>query len=130
MNHEVLSADIEAVGRVAIDSAMKVHMALGPGLLESTYEHCLVYELQRRKIDFKRQLVLPVAYGELKLDAGYRIDLMLADAIIIEIKSVDTLLPIHRAQLLTYMRLSGCRLGFLMNFNVALLRDGLKRLIL
>jgi GxxExxY protein len=125
-----ISPSIEDIGREAIDAGIKVHMALGPGLLESTYEHCLAYELQKRKIGFKRQHALPITYGELKLDAGYRIDLMLADAIVIEIKSVEALLPIHRAQLLTYMRLSGCRLGFLMNFNVALFKNGLKRLIL
>lgn len=122
--------DIEAVARVAVDAGFKVHNTLGPGLLESAYEHCLVYELEQRGIEVRSQIALPIVYEGVKLDAGYRIDLLLTRAIVIEIKPVDALAPIHQAQLLTYMKLSGYRLGFLMNFNVALFKQGLKGMVL
>jgi GxxExxY protein len=99
-------------------------------LLESAYESCLAFELKRRAIDVRRQVALPITYEGMSLEAGYRIDLLLAGAVIIEIKSVETFAPIHQAQLLTYLRLSGCRLGYLMNFNVPLFKDGVKRMAL
>ena len=129
MDHPRIPADIEAVARSAVDAGMKVHATLGPGLLESTYEYCLAYELQERGIEIRRQVALPIVYEGVKLDAGYRIDLLLAGAIVIEVKSVEALAPIHQAQLLTYLKLSGCRLGFLMNFNVPPFKQGLKRMV-
>ena len=120
----------ERVGRAVVDSAFRVHAELGPGLLESAYEHCLAYELSARQVPFRRQVAMPVRYADSMIDAGYRIDLLVAGMVIVEIKAVDLLLPIHQAQLLTYLRLSGCRLGFLMNFNVKLFRDGARRVVL
>jgi GxxExxY protein len=130
MQHAAIPAETEAVGRLAIDAGPRVHSVLGAGLLESTYEHCLAFELTRRGVDFGRQLALPITYEGVVLDAGYRVDLMLEAAVIIEVKSVDSIAPIHRAQLVTYLKLSNCRLGFLMNFNVRLFKDGLKRMVI
>ena len=129
MEHQRISADMEAVARSAVDAGFKVHATLGPGLLESAYEYCLAYELEQRGVGVRRQVALPIVYETVKLDAGYRIDLLLAGAIVIEVKSVEALAPIHQAQLLTYLKLSGCRLGFLMNFNVPLFKQGLKRMV-
>ena len=123
-------ARAETAARVAVDAGLKVHRALGPGLLESAYEHCLEYELKKRNIAVERQVALPIVYGELTLDASYRLDLVIDHVVIIEIKSVDVLAPIHHAQLLTYLKLSGLRLGLLMNFNVILFKQGLKRIAL
>ena len=111
-------------------TAIEVHRELGPGLLESAYEECLCYELNARGIQFQRQLELPVNYKGLRLDCGYRIDILVENKIILELKSVEALLPIHDAQLMTYLKLSGCKLGLLMNFNVALVKDGIKRFVL
>jgi GxxExxY protein len=126
--HEPIPARAEMSARVAVDAAMHVHTALGPGLLESAYEHCLAYEIAQRGYAIQRQVALPIVYG--KLDAGYRLDLVADGVVIIEIKSVDALAPIHDAQVLTYLKLSGLRIGLLMNFNVALLKQGLKRFVL
>lgn len=103
---------------------------LGPGLLESTYEHCLAYELQARRLKVGRQVPLPIIYEGLRLDAGYRLDLLIEDSIILEIKSVEALTRLHEAQILTYLKLSKHRLGFLMNFNVPLFKHGVRRLAL
>ena len=113
-----------------IESAIEVHKYLGPGLLESAYEQCLAYELTQRKIQFKLQQPLPVLYKAINLDCGYRIDVLVEDKLIIELKSVETLLPIHEAQLLTYMKLTKIKIGLLINFNVRRLKDGLKRFVL
>jgi GxxExxY protein len=113
-----------------IGCAYKVHSTLGPGLLESTYEVCLEHELLKSRYTVARQVALPVVYDDIKLDAGYRIDLLINNSVIIEIKSVETLAPIHSAQLLTYLKLSGKNLGLLINFNETNLQDGIKRLIL
>jgi GxxExxY protein len=118
----------EAAARVAVDGALQVHKTLGPGLLESAYEHCLAYEIARRGLSVQRQVALPLVYEGEKLDAGYRLDLVI-DGVIIEVKAIDALAPIHDAQVLTYLRLSGLRIGLLMNFNVALLKQGLKRFV-
>lgn len=107
-----------------------MHAALGAGLLESAYEHCMAYELQGRGIEVRRQVVLPITYKGIKLDGGYRIDLLVAQSIVIEVKSVDAIVPIHKAQLLTYLKLSECRLGYIMNFNVPLFKQGVKRMVL
>lgn len=113
-----------------IGAAIEVHRNLGPGLLESAYEECLCYELTMSHIPFLRQQRLPVNYKEVKLDCGYVMDVVIPERLIIELKTVEKLAPIHEAQLLTYLKLSGIRLGLLLNFNVPLLKDGIKRLIL
>ena len=108
---------------------MAVHRELGPGLLESTYEVCLAYELAKRGLAVERQKELPVKYRGVKLDCGYRIDLLVEDKVIVELKAVERLEPIHIAQVLSYLKLSGCNVGLLINFNVKLLKDGIRRLI-
>jgi GxxExxY protein len=118
------------VSKLVIGRAIEVHQQLGPGLLESAYEECLCFELEQAGIAFARQVPLPILYKNVRLDCGYRIDIVVAGEVIIEIKSVERLLPVHEAQLLTYLRLSGCRIGLLMNFNSLLLKDGLRRLVL
>jgi GxxExxY protein len=110
--------------------ALEVHRHLGPGLLESTYEQCLAHELKNAGIPFKLQHPLPVEYKGIKLDCGYRVDLFIDNEIIVELKSVDKVLPIHQAQLLTYMKLSGISIGLLMNFNVKYIKHGIKRMVL
>jgi GxxExxY protein len=107
-----------------------VHRQLGPGLLESTYEQCLAYELSQLKISFKLQVELPVEYKQIKLDCGYRIDLFVDGRIVVELKSVEQLLPIHAAQVLTHMKLSGVSVGLLINFNVTVLRRGVRRFVI
>ena len=113
-----------------IGAAIDVHKALGPGLLESTYEECLSHEFDLRQMNHKRQQALPVEYKGVKLDCGYRIDMLVEDLVIIELKAVDSLQPIHEAQLLTYLKLSGIKVGLLINFNVQVLKEGIRRLIL
>ena len=111
-------------------AAYEVHSSLGPGLLESAYEACLAHELTTRGIAFRRQLELPIRFKDEQIDAGYRLDLLVEDLVIVELKAVDKLLPIHEAQLLTYLKLSGRRVGLLLNFNAIQLRDGIKRRVL
>lgn len=113
-----------------LQCAYKVHTKLGPGLLESAYEECLYYELEKSGLSVIKQKPMPLVYEEKKLDIGYRIDLFIEDKIILEVKSVDALNPVHIAQLMTYMKLSKCKIGFLINFNVVSLKDGIKRVIL
>lgn len=119
-----------AVSRLVLDAAMKVHTALGPGLLESTYEACLAQELKKAELSIQTQVPLPVVYDGLKLEIGYRIDLLVEDLVVVEVKSVDGLAPIHQAQVLTYLRLSGKSLGLLINFNVVHLKDGIRRFVM
>jgi GxxExxY protein len=121
--------EIELVATQLVDSMLAVHRELGPGLLESTYQACLAYELRERGIEVRCEVELPVKYKGLDIEAGYRIDMLVSDCIVIENKSVQALVPIHEAQLLTYMKLSGCRLGFLVNWNVPLIKDGIKRIV-
>lgn len=113
-----------------IGFAIEVHRHLGPGLLESAYEECLCHELRQNDFAFRRQVPLPVIYKSVRLDCGYRIDLVVEDQLILELKAIERLLPIHEAQVITYMRLSGMRTGLLLNFNTAVLRDGIRRLML
>jgi GxxExxY protein len=120
--------DIEAAGKEIVDAALKVHRALGPGLLESAYQVCLAYELRERGLKVECEVMQPVFYEAIRIDAGYRLDMRVDDRIIIENKAVDKLLPIHQAQLLTYMRLSGCTLGYLINWKTELIRNGIKRM--
>jgi GxxExxY protein len=112
-----------------VDSAIKIHSALGPGLLESAYEACLMYELKKRGLITRNQVPLPVHYEEVVVEVGYRIDLLVAESVIVELKSVDQIAPIHKAQLLSYLKLSGKKVGLLINFNVKLLKDGITRLV-
>ena len=113
-----------------IGLAIEVHRALGPGLLESAYQECFCYELKAKGIAFGRQVALPVVYKSVKLDCGYRMDLVVDDRLVVELKTVERILPIHEAQLLTYLRLSGIRTGLLLNFNTAVLKNGIKRMVL
>jgi GxxExxY protein len=112
-----------------IGCAMKVHSALGPGLLESAYEECLFYELEKSGLSVKKQVPMPLIYQSVKMDVGYRIDLLVENKVVLEIKAVEAVNEVHVAQVLTYLKLTGCRVGLLMNFNVAHFRDGIKRLI-
>jgi GxxExxY protein len=118
------------IGTLILDAAFEVHKNLGPGLLESTYKACLAYEILGKGVVVETQLPLPVIYKEVKLDCGYRIDLRVERKVIVEIKSVEALNDVHPAQVLTYMKLSGIKLGYLINFNVKLLKNGIKRIVL
>jgi len=118
-----------AVTDIVIGAAIAVHRELGPGLLESTYEACLVYELAEREVAVERQKSLPVNYRGVRIDCGYRIDLLVANEVVVELKAVERVMPIHEAQLLTYLRLSGFHVGLLLNFNVLLMRDGIRRMV-
>ncbi|NBC05079.1 MAG: GxxExxY protein [Bacteroidetes bacterium] len=117
------------ISKFVVDSALKVHRNLGPGLLESTYQACLHYELKKKDIFVESEVGLPVIYEEVKLECGYRIDLWLERKVIIEIKSVEELNNVHMAQILTYLKLSENRLGFLINFNVSLIKNGIRRVV-
>jgi GxxExxY protein len=128
-NSSPLPSELEELSKVLVDSAFKVHQALGPGLLESVYEACLCVELNDRGIAFEAQSPVDIIYNGKRVDAGLRIDLLVERSIILELKAVDKLMPIHQAQLLTYLKLTNLRLGLLINFNVALFKEGVKRMI-
>ena len=137
MNHqdtkaprEPIQPATERVAREVIDAAFRVHSALGPGLLEGVYETCLVHELTQRGLRVMRQVAVPIVYDTLRLEAGLRLDLVVDDCVVVELKAVEALLPVNQAQLLSYLRLTGHRLGLLLNFNVPLIRDGIKRMVL
>ncbi|PJJ10504.1 GxxExxY protein [Flavobacterium sp. 1] len=117
------------LSKIVFDCALKVHQTLGPGLLESAYEECLFYELKKTGLDIQKQRPLPLIYEEVKLDVGYRLDIIIENKLILEIKSVDALNDIHFAQLLTYLKLTNCKLGLLINFNVVLIKNGIKRVV-
>lgn len=117
------------IAKIVFDCALHVHKNLGPGLLESAYEECLVYTLMKRGLSVEKQKALPLIFEEVKLDAGYRVDILVEKKFIVEIKSVQELDDIHLAQIITYLKLSGCKLGALINFNTVLLKDGFKRVI-
>lgn len=127
---DAIPTSTEQIASAIVDSAVTVHKALGPGLLESVYEICLGYELLKRGIPFRRQLDLPVLYDGVQLPTGFRIDMMVNECVVIELKSVEAILPVHEAQLLTYLKLTDKRLGFLLNFNVPLMKNGIKRIVL
>lgn len=112
-----------------IEHAIKVHRALGPGMLEGAYEICLIHELAQNGYKVHSQVTLPIVYDGVRLDAGYRIDLLVEDCVIVELKAIEKLMPVHEAQLLSYLRMSDLRLGLLINFNVKLLRDGVRRVV-
>ena len=117
------------LSKIVFDSGLKVHRALGPGLLESAYEECLFYELLKSGVFVEKQKALPLIYEEVKMEIGYRTDLIIENKLIVEVKSVEALNDIHLAQVLTYLKLSKCKLGLLINFNVLLFKDGIKRVI-
>ncbi len=124
-----LPDDIERLATIVVDAGFKVHKTLGAGLLESAYEHCLAHELTKRGLAVKRQVAQPIIYDDMKLDVGYRMDMTVNGLIVVEVKSVEATTPTHVAQLLTYLRLSGCRLGFLMNFSTPMFKSGIRRLV-
>lgn len=117
------------LSKIVFNCALKVHQNLGPGLLESAYEECLFYELMKTGLHIQKQKALPLVYEEVKLDVGYRIDIIIENKLILEIKSVESLNDIHFAQLLTYLKLTNCKLGMLINFNVLLIKNGIKRVV-
>ena len=121
--------EINQVSGAVVDAAMKVHSALGPGLLESAYKTCLIYELRKRGLNVVTEIGLPAVYDDVRMDVGYRLDLLVEDAVIVEVKAVDGLAPIHEAQLLCYLRMSGKRVGLLINFNVLHLKEGIRRMV-
>jgi GxxExxY protein len=127
---EPIPHSLERIATETIDAVYKVHKTLGPGLLESVYEKCLAYELSNRGLSIQTQVPFPVAYKEIKLDAGLRLDMLVENQIILELKSVETMHPVFETQLLTYLNLTGRRLGFLINFNVPLIENGIKRVVL
>ncbi len=117
------------ISQIVLNSAFKIHKTLGPGLLENAYEECLAYELNKRGLIVEKQKPLPLVYESVKLDVGFRVDLFVENQVIVEIKSVEALTDVHLAQILTYLRLANCKLGLLINFNVTLLKNGIKRVV-
>lgn len=130
LRYDPLPKGIEQVAREIVDAAYAVHVDLGPGLLESVYERCLCHELGHRNLNFERQVELPVMYRDIEIDRGLRLDLLVEDLVICELKAVESLPPIAMAQMLTYLKLADKRLGFLINFNVRRIKDGIQRVIL
>src|SRR4051812_25107751 len=127
---ETTSPEIERVARQIVDAAFKIHSKVGPGLLESAYQTLMIYELTKRGLTVEKEVPVPVVYDEVRLDAGYRLDLLVNGCVIVEIKAVEQLHPVHEAQVLTYLKLLNKRLGILINFNVKLIKDGIKRIVL
>ncbi|MCJ7616403.1 MAG: GxxExxY protein [Desulfobacterales bacterium] len=117
------------IGKIVVDSSVRVHKTLGPGLLESAYEACLAFDLRKQGLKIQVQVGLPLEYEEVRLDVGYRIDILAENKVILELKAVEKILPIHKAQLLSYLKLSNCKLGFLLNFNVYRMKDGIHRMV-
>jgi len=124
-----ISANEERIGKIVLDASFKVHSALGPGLLESVYEACLAYEIRQSGLLVETQVAIPVVYEDVRVDAGLRLDILVEKCVIVEIKAVEKTTPLHEAQLLTYLKIGRFRLGFLINFNVLHLKDGIKRLV-
>ncbi len=124
-----MKAKIESLATQIVDSCFHVHKELGPGLLESTYQHCLAFELRERGIKVECEKSIPVIYKDTKLDCGYRLDILVENKIILELKAVEEIHPIHKAQLITYLKLADIRLGFLINFNVPLIKNGINRFV-
>ncbi|MBI2295280.1 MAG: GxxExxY protein [Betaproteobacteria bacterium] len=128
MNHRDTEAQRDPLTEKIVGAAIEVHRALGPGLLESAYEECLCFELSQLGLRYRRQVDLPITYKSVKLDCGFRIDIVVEEQVVLELKTVEKLLPVHEAQLLTYLRLSGMRTGLLLNFNVSVLKHGIRRM--
>jgi GxxExxY protein len=129
-NFKPIPLEVEAVGKKILDAAYTVHSALGPGLLESVYEACTAYEARNRGVDVETQVAIPVKYQTIFIETGLRLDLWAEKSVIVEFKSVEIMHPLYEAQLLTYLKITGCRLGYLINFNVKHLKDGIKRMVL
>jgi GxxExxY protein len=129
-HYEEVGPELDAIASKVVDAAYKVHFNLGPGLLESAYEACLAYEIAKRGLKVKQQVEVPLVYGDVRINAGFRLDILVEDCLIVEVKAVERLLPVHRAQMITYLKLTGHKLGFLVNFNVSLLKKGLERIVL
>lgn len=129
MNYSTNTKNENELSKIVFDAALNVHRNLGPGLLESSYKECLFYELTKAGVRAEKEKALPLVYEEIKLEVGYRIDLLVENKLIIETKAVDALNDVHLAQVLTYLKLSNCKLGLLINFNVSLLKNGIKRVI-
>ncbi len=127
--YQALPDEVEAIGKKVLDAAFQVHTALGPGLLESVYEACLAHELKQSGLNVQTQVVLPVTYKELRIEAGFRLDFLIEQMVIVEIKAIETIIPLHQAQLLTYLKLAGLHLEYLINFNVPHLKNGIKRMV-
>jgi len=125
-----IPSEVEKVGKTVLDSAFKVHTNLGPGLLESAYEACHAYEIRQTGLFVQTQVALPILYNDVKIDVGYRVDILVENCVIVELKVVEKMNPLYEAQLLTYMKLTGIRLGYLINFNVIRLKYGIKRMVL
>ncbi len=119
----------EEIGHTIIGAAIPVHSVVGPGLRENAYETCLIYELEKQRLPARRQVLIPIRYEDLTIDNGYRIDLLVGDRVVVELKAVEAILPVHRGQLLSYLKLGGFKLGYLLNFNVAHIRDGIVRMV-
>ncbi len=128
IHHRDTETQRDPLTDAVIGAAIEVHRALGAGLLESAYEACLCYELECLKLDFKRQIELPIQYKSIRLDCAYRMDVVVENQLVLELKTVEKILPIHEAQLLTYLKLGGFRTGLIINFNISALKDGLKRM--
>jgi GxxExxY protein len=126
---KLLAMEIELIAKNIVNSAIKVHKTLGPGLLESVYQKCLTFELENAGLNVKCETPVPVIYGDVKIDMGFRADMIVENSVIIENKTVDEIAPIHEAQLLTYLKITDMRLGFLLNWNVTLMKDGIKRMV-
>jgi GxxExxY protein len=122
--------DINKITEIIIGASIDVHRALGPGLLESTYEECLCYELEQRNVKFERQYNLPIVYKDVRIDCGYRIDLLIEEQVVVELKAIERLLPLHDAQLLSYLKSGDWKVGLLINFNVPVLKHGIRRKII
>jgi GxxExxY protein len=121
--------EFDLISKKIIGCAIDVHRLLGPGLLESAYEECLMYELSKKRLQVERQKPIPIIYKEIKLDCGYRLDLLVENSVVIELKSIDSFSPVHEAQILTYMKFSKMRIGLLINFNVTVLKNGIRRYV-
>jgi GxxExxY protein len=137
MNHEGTKTqrehipdEVENVARTVVDSAFRVHSQLGPGLLESIYEECVAHELKKIPLKVDRQLTVPIVYDGICFETGLRLDMLVEDCVLVELKAVDKVIPVHHAQVLSYLKLCGLRLGLLINFNVPLIKDGIKRIVL
>ena len=128
--HQEIDIELDALAKGVVDAAFKVHKALGPGLLESAYQACMEIELERRGVPFSVQELLPISYEGVRIEGAYRIDLLVGGKLVVELKAVEKLLPVHQAQIITYLRLAGLRLGLLINFNAPLIKDGIKRIAL
>jgi len=129
-NRDPIPPELNIISGKVVEAALAVHSALGPGLLEGVYEICLFHELQKQGLKVERQVILPLIYDGIKLEEGLRLDMLVEDALVLELKAIEEIMPVHLAQILTYLKLSGRRLGLLINFNVARIKDGIKRVVL